>query len=158
MLVSETIKGIWKQRIRWAQGGQEVILRHWKVILSWCHRRIWPIYYEQWASLIWDYSWVAVTVYRFISARIIQELLIWFTFSSFALVFLCLIQLLTSIIIDSKYDNVLPYFAWAAWYPVIYWLLNAVIVMFALPRAIRSRMKGGYATWSSPDRGIRQTA
>lgn len=156
MLVPETISGIWKQRIRWAQGGQEVMLRHWRVILDWRHRRIWPIYYEQWASLLWAYSWVIVTVYYFIMANSIEELLIWFTFSSFALVFLSLIQLWTSLRIDSKYDNVLRYYLWAAWYPFVYWILNAMIVMFALPRAIRSRIKGGYATWTSPDRGRRK--
>ena len=145
MLVPETISGIWKQRIRWAQGGQEVILRHWKVILDWRHRRIWPIYYEQWASLFWSYSWVIVTVYYFITAKTIQELFIWFTFSSFALVFLSLIQLWTSLRIDSKYDNVMPYYLWAAWYPVVYWVLNTAIVMFALPKAIKSRKRGGYA-------------
>ena len=157
MLVPETIKGIWKQRIRWAQGGQEVIIRHWKVILDWRHRRLWPIYYEQWASLFWNCSWLIVTVYYFIVANTIQELLIWFTFSSFSLVFLCMIQLFTSLIIDSKYDNVLPYFLWGAWYPFIYWILNAMIVIFSFPKAVKSRIKGGYATWASPDRGIRKT-
>ncbi len=156
MLAPETISGIWKQRIRWAQGGQEVILRHWKIILDWRHRRIWPIYYEQWASLFWSYSWVIVTVYYFITAKTIQELFIWFTFSSFALVFLSLIQLWTSLRIDSKYDNVMPYYLWAAWYPVVYWVLNTAIVMFALPKAIKSRKRGGYATWTSPDRGQRK--
>lgn len=156
MLVPETISGIWTQRIRWAQGGQEVILRHWRVILDWRHRRIWPIYYEQWASLFWSYSWIIVTVYYFITAKTIEELFIWFTFSSFALVFLSLIQLWTSLRIDSKYDNVMPYYLWAAWYPVAYWVLNAAIVMFALPRAIKSRIRGGYATWTSPDRGKRK--
>lgn len=157
MLVPETIRGIWKQRIRWAQGGQEVILRHWRIILDWRHRRLWPIYYEQWASLFWNYSWVIVTIYYFIISDTIQELLIWLTFSSFSLVFLCLIQLFISVIIDSKYDNTFPYFLWGAWYPFIYWVLNATIVMFALPKAIKSRIKGGYATWTSPDRGIRKT-
>ena len=156
MLAPETISGIWKQRIRWAQGGQEVILRHWKIILDWRHRRIWPIYYEQWASLFWSYSWVIVTVYYFITAKTIQELFIWFTFSSFALVFLSLIQLWASLRIDSKYDNVMPYYLWAAWYPVVYWVLNTAIVMFALPKAIKSRKRGGYATWTSPDRGQRK--
>ena len=27
MLVPETIGGLWKQRVRWAQGGHEVLLR-----------------------------------------------------------------------------------------------------------------------------------
>lgn len=153
MLVPETIPGIWKQRIRWAQGGQEVMFRHWKIILDWRHRRLWPIYYEQWASLIWNIAWIFVTIYYFITANTIQELFIWFTFSSFALVFLCLIQLVVSLIIDSRYDNIFPYYIWGSWYPFIYWVLNATIVIFALPRAIKSRINGGYATWTSPDRG-----
>lgn len=157
MLVPETISGIWKQRIRWAQGGQEVIFRHWKVMLDWRQRRIWSIYLEQWVSLFWAYSWVVVAVYYFIMADTIYELLIWLTFSSFTLVFLSLIQLWTSLKIDSKYDNVLRYYLWAAWYPFVYWVLNAVIVMFALPRAIKSRIKGGYGTWTSPDRGRRKS-
>ena len=155
MLVPETISGIWKQRIRWAQGGQEVIFRHWRVMTDWRHRRIWPIYLEQWVSLFWSYSWTIVTIYYFVIADTIQELFIWIAFPSFALVFLSLIQLWSSLKIDNKYDNVLYLYLWAAWYPFIYWVLNAVIVMFALPRAIKSRIKGGYATWTSPDRGQR---
>ena len=27
MLVPETVGGLWKQRVRWAQGGHEVLLR-----------------------------------------------------------------------------------------------------------------------------------
>jgi len=155
MLVPETIKGIWKQRIRWAQGGQEVILRHWRILLNWKHRRIWPIYIEQWVSLLWSYSWVFVTIYYFVTATSVQELFIWITFSSFSLIFLSLIQLWISIKVDSPYDRILKYYLWAAWYPVIYWVLNAVIVVFAFPKAIKSRIKGGYATWTSPDRGNR---
>jgi biofilm PGA synthesis N-glycosyltransferase PgaC len=34
MLVPETLTGIWKQRIRWTQGGIEVLLRHWDIFLD----------------------------------------------------------------------------------------------------------------------------
>ncbi|MGG3467241.1 poly-beta-1,6-N-acetyl-D-glucosamine synthase [Neobacillus pocheonensis] len=156
MLVPETISGIWKQRIRWAQGGQEVMMKYWRILLDWRQRRIWPVYLEQWVSLIWSFSWVFVTIYYIFSVSTIQQLFIWITFSSFSLVFLSLIQLWASIKVDSKYDNITKYYLWAAWYPVIYWILNAFIVMFALPKAIKSRMKGGYATWISPDRGDRK--
>lgn len=157
MLVPETIKGIWNQRIRWAQGGQEVIIKYWSVLSDWRHRRIWPIYLEQWISLIWSFSWVFVTLYTILTASTIQQLLIWITFSSFALVFMSLIQLWVSIKIDSMYDDISRYYLWALWYPVIYWILNTFIVLFAFPKAIKSRVKGGYATWSSPDRGNRKT-
>jgi poly-beta-1,6-N-acetyl-D-glucosamine synthase len=155
MLVPETIKGIWKQRIRWAQGGQEVILRHWKILLDWRQRRIWIIYLEQWISLIWSLSWIFVTLYYFLTARTLSDLFIWFTFSSFTLVLLSLCQLWISLVVDSSYDKITGYYFWAAWYPIVYWILNALIVVFALPKAIKSRFKRGYATWASPDRGNR---
>lgn len=156
MLVPETISGIWKQRIRWAQGGHEVMLRYWRILFDWRQRRIWPVYLEQWVSLLWSLSWVFVTLFYFFTASTIQQLFIWLTFSSFALVFMSLIQLFVSIKVDSRYDNITKYYLWAAWYPVMYWILNAFIVIFALPKAIKSRVKGGYATWSSPDRGDRK--
>lgn len=156
MLVPETINGIWKQRIRWAQGGQEVVLRHWSVMLDWRHRRLWPVYIEQWLSLFWSYAWFFVTGYYFVIAQSIQEALMWLTFSSFFLVLLSLVQLGSSIMLDSKQDNIYKYFFFGAWYPFIYWILNAVIVIFAFPKAIKSRIKGGDAVWSSPDRGTRK--
>lgn len=156
MLAPETFKGIWKQRIRWAQGGQEVILRHWKILPDIRHRRLWPIYIEQWMSLFWAYSWVFVTGYLLFHADEIRQILIWLTFSSFVLVMLSMIQLLFSLFVDNKYDRVLKYFFFGAWYPSLYWLLNAVVVMFAFPKAIASRIKGGDAVWQSPDRGFRK--
>lgn len=156
MLAPETFKGFWNQRTRWVQGGQEVILRHWRIILDWRHRRLWPIFYEQLGSLFWTYSWFFVTIYHFINSNTVQELLIWLTFSSFYLVLLCLIQLFITATIDSEYDNIAPYLLWGAWYPFVYWFFNATVVAFALPKTIESRIKGGHATWTSPDRGNRR--
>ncbi len=154
MLVPETLKGIWKQRVRWAQGGQEVMLRHWKVLLKWKQRRIWIVYLEQWISTFWSFAWLFVTLMLLVIASSPQDMLFWFTFTSFSLVFMSLIQLFIALKIDSKYDNVKRYYMWAAWYPALYWIVNTVVVISAFPRAIRSRVKGGYATWSSPDRGL----
>ena len=148
--------GIWKQRIRWAQGGQEVILRHWKVILDVRHRRIWPIYYEQWLSLFWSYSWVFDDGYHLFVATSLKQMLIWLTFTSFALSccrWCSSCSRFPSIINTTMYANI---FFYGAWYPSLYWVLNAIIVMFALPKAIRSRIKGGDAVWTSPDRGNRK--
>jgi biofilm PGA synthesis N-glycosyltransferase PgaC len=156
MLVPETLSGLWRQRVRWAQGGQEVILRHWKVMLNWGHRRIWPIYIEQWLSLLWSYSWVVMIGYASITADTIQDALIWFNFSAFFLVMLALIQLLSSIFIDSRQDSVWRYFFFGSWYPFVYWIVNTLIVIVAFPKAILSRIRGGDAVWTSPDRGARK--
>lgn len=153
MLVPEKLGGYFNQRVRWAQGGQEVILRHWNVLLSWKSRRLWPIYLEQWASLLWSYCWVISLFYVFWFATKVQDLLIWFTLASFILVCLSVIQLLISMKIDSKYDDIRKYAFFVAWYPALYWMLNAAAAIVAFPKAIQARIKGGYATWNSPDRG-----
>ena len=155
MLVPETLSGIWKQRVRWAQGGQEVVIKHWDIFLDFRQRRIWPIYLEQIFSTLWSVVWLIVTIVFIFSATSFQQFLIWFSFSSFAMVLLSGIQLFVSLYNDARYDNVLSYFLWAGWYPTVYWMINVLIVIAAIPKAIRSRMKGGYATWSSPDRGSR---
>lgn len=156
MLVPETLSGIWKQRVRWAQGGQEVILRHWRILFSWKQRRIWLIYIEQWLSIIWAFCWLFVTLMLLFTADSLQEMLIWFTVTSFALVLISLIQLFLALLIDSRHNPVMKYYFWAAWYPAIYWMVNTAVVMAAVPRSIASRLKGGYAVWHSPDRGLKK--
>lgn len=157
MLVPETLLGIWKQRVRWAQGSQEVVLRHWDIFKDYRQRRIWPIYLEQILSTIWSLLWLIVTIYFIFRATDIKQLLIWLSFNSFTMVIMSCIQLYMSLLNDSKYDNVLKYYFWAAWYPTVYWIVNVFVVISAIPKSIRSTMKGGYATWSSPDRGSRSS-
>ena len=157
MLVPETLTGIWKQRVRWAQGGQEVIIRNWDVFKDWRQRRIWPIYLEQILSTLWSVLWMIVIIFFIFTATSIKQYVIWFTFTSFAMVILSTIQLFVSLYNDSRYDKVLKYYIWAAWYPTVYWIVNVLVVIAAIPKSIRSRIKGGYATWTSPDRGTRSS-
>lgn len=151
MLVPENLSGLWKQRIRWAQGGQEIIFRHFNIFKDWRQRRLWPIYIEQVCSTIWSFLWLIFTINIVINDN--PPAIFWFTFSSFSLAMLSLIQLFISIKTESKYDNIFKYYIWSAWYPVIYWAFNALVSIAALPKSIKSTLKGGYAVWSSPDRG-----
>jgi len=156
MLVPETLSGLWKQRVRWAQGGQEVIIRHWDIFKDWRQRRLWLIYIEQVLSTIWSLLWLSMTIYFIVAANSIENFMIWLTFSSFSLTMLNFIQLLISMKNDSLYDPIMKYYFWAAWYPSVYWILNVFVVIAALPKSIKSSFKGGgYATWQSPDRGER---
>lgn len=41
ILMPETLKGLWKQRLRWAQGGSEVLLRYLRHMFKWRSRRMW---------------------------------------------------------------------------------------------------------------------
>ena len=153
MLVPETLSGLWKQRVRWAQGGQEIIFRHWNIFRDWRQRRLWPIYIEQVLSICWSFLWIFITLIFLFVLNTKSALILWFTFSSFALSMLSFIQLFISIKNESSYDNILKYYLWAAWYPTIYWIFNALVTIAALPKSIKSTIKGGYAIWSSPDRG-----
>ena len=53
MLVPETIGGLWKQRIRWAQGGQEVLIRDFKKALKSFNPAFYMLLFEQIFSLLW---------------------------------------------------------------------------------------------------------
>jgi biofilm PGA synthesis N-glycosyltransferase PgaC len=66
-----------------------------------------------------------------------------------------MLQFAVSLLVDNKYDKHLwlTYF-WVIWYPVIYWVFNAMTVLVATPRGLTKKF-GKAATWASPDRGLR---
>ncbi|MFD3446791.1 poly-beta-1,6-N-acetyl-D-glucosamine synthase [Microbacteriaceae bacterium 4G12] len=154
MLVPETILGLWKQRVRWAQGGVEVLLRHWNIFLDWRQRRLYFVYIEQLCSIFWSILWVIFTVLVLFSATMSANLFSLFTLFSCILSVICIIQFFVSITFDTKYDKTLrKYYLWAIWYPVFYWYINTLVVVRSIPNAI-FRKKGAFAVWESPDRGI----
>lgn len=155
MLVPETLQGLWRQRVRWAQGGQEVMFRHIDIFTDWRQRRLWPVYIEQVLSTTWSILWLFISICLIIVNRNLLAFTNWITYTTFALATLSFIQLFVSIRHDAEYDNTGKSFIWAVWYPMIYWIINVFIVIAALPKSIRTRIKGGYATWKSPDRGQR---
>jgi len=56
VLTTETVRGLWRQRVRWSEGGAGVMLRNIKNVLDWKQRRIWPVYLEYFVSVFWAYS------------------------------------------------------------------------------------------------------
>ena len=55
MLVPETIGGLWKQRVRWAQGGHEVLLRDFWPTIKTKKLSLYILMFEQIASNTWVY-------------------------------------------------------------------------------------------------------
>ena len=156
MLVPETLKGLYKQRKRWAQGGQEVMFRHFNIFTSWKRRRLYPVLTEQLLSLIWVLCWLLLTLteifYLFYSA----ESYIPYLWKSQFLSVVCMIQFIVALNLEKRYDKtIFKYMVSAAWYPVVYWIINGVVSLSAFPKTIYSICrKKKLATWSSPDRGI----
>jgi len=157
MLVPETVKGIWKQRLRWTQGGIEVILRHMDIFLDWRQRRLYPIYIEQVLSVLWAILWfvsVIISIYQFVFLHEYISPILWI---GNYLSIICLMQFSVALYIERTYEkDILKFLLWAIWYPVLYWHINALLVIFALPRGLKilRKDKKQFATWESPDRGL----
>lgn len=166
MLVPETLKGIWQQRKRWAQGGIEVIRTHIDVWKYWRERRIWPVYLDYFLGIFWAYSFVICGILWMLRfglditgsgyAAYLPELgnpLISWKGSVISLI--CLLQFAVSILIDARYDKTLlrNYF-WVVWYPVVYWIFNALAAVVSTPIGLKRDMTTA-AVWVSPDRGIK---
>ncbi|WP_242860073.1 poly-beta-1,6-N-acetyl-D-glucosamine synthase [Desulfosporosinus sp. I2] len=154
MLVPETLAGLWKQRVRWAQGGIEVLIRHWDIWLDWKNRRLIPVYLEQIMSIIWSIAWLILFV--LIVVQILAGKLSFFPmfWQGQYLALLSLIQFVVAMLLDKRYDEkLLRYYLWAIWYPTFYWYFNAIVIVYAIPKTIFSK-RGKFATWDSPDRGL----
>ncbi|MCG3200529.1 MAG: Poly-beta-1,6-N-acetyl-D-glucosamine synthase [Gammaproteobacteria bacterium] len=159
ILMPETFKGLWRQRLRWARGGVEVLRKYWRDILHWRKRRIWPIYLEFLTSVVWAYVmmvvfvlWAAAQVAPLPAGLAVPALLPGWT--GVILGVTCLLQFAISLVIDSRYERGIGrYYFWVIWYPLAYWLLNVGTNVIALP-GVLMRGRSARARWVSPDRGV----
>lgn len=154
MLVPESVKGLFKQRKRWAQGGQEVMFRHASIFKSWRRRRLFPIFLEQAFSLLWVVLWLLLTVTELFKLTYDAGSYLPYLWKSQFLSVICMLQFTAAILLERQYDKeIMRNMIVAAWYPLFYWILSGLVAVCALPSTIKSR-GNKLATWSSPDRGI----
>ncbi len=158
----ETFKGLWKQRLRWAQGGVEVLRRHGSHLLKWRQRRFWGVALEYLASVLWAFSMLALILIYFTGLvvplppawRIASLLPQW---NGIVLGLTALVQFAVSLFMDHRYEpgrRFLRNYFWIIWYPLAFWLVSFLTTLAAVPKTLFSR-KPRRARWTSPDRGIR---
>ena len=156
VLMPETVTGLYKQRLRWAQGGAEVFLKYFKPGVRWSGRRFWPHLFEYSATLVWAYSMLGLIALRlFDPYLLLQPEFDWHILrsTSFIILCICMLQFTVSLFIDSNYERGLwRSFFWCIWYPIAYWTLNLITMTVAFPKAL-FRKRGQLAVWTSPDRG-----
>ncbi len=159
ILMPETLKGLWRQRLRWARGGSEVLKKYSRRMFSWTQRRMWPVYIEYGMSVFWAYC-MAMTVLVFLLGLVVplpenvvvHSLIPGWTGSILAAS--CLLQTLVGLIIDSRFEpRLYRMFFWLIWNPFVYWMLNAAVTLVGFPMAMM-RKPGRPAVWESPDRGV----
>ena len=159
ILMPETLKGLYKQRLRWAKGGIQTALKY---IPHLAHPRqmlMWPLLLEFMLSVVWAYSLLGLILIGIVG--LVVDLAPGWRYDLMpqwhgTLLFLtCLIQLLVGCVIDSKYDyRILRYFTDTVWYPVAFWTLGMITTVIAFPQML-FRHAGARARWVSPDRGIK---
>jgi len=156
ILMPETLKGLWKQRLRWAQGGAEVLLRYPHIFDYKKQRSMWLIYLEYFASILWAFALVGSVVLWIVGYTIdfplglnntsIYGMMLGMTF---------ILQFMISFYISSNYEKGLfRFYYWLIWYPIAYWMIIAAVSITGFIKAL-SRDREKLAVWESPDRGIK---
>ncbi len=160
ILMPETISGLWKQRLRWARGGSEVMIKYCNMFSAWKLRRMWPVYLEYFVSVAWSYTMATVFILWFMGKFIAMPPQFYVPtlipgWNGVILGMTCLMQFAVSLTIDSRYEtHISKYYYWMIWYPLIYWLINVLTTIVALPKTLLKE-RNKRATWISPDRGLR---
>ncbi len=156
ILMPETLRGLYRQRQRWATGGIQTVLRYTGQLLRPRHWRMWPVWAEYLASVLWAYAMFIVLLLALVQPWLPTEWQVGFLpeWRGMLLGLTCMAQMFVSLWIDRYYDReLLRYFVWTVWYPLAFWMINMFTTVIALPRAI-FRRSGKRAIWRSPDRGI----
>ncbi len=157
ILMPETIRGLFRQRLRWAVGGVQTILRYTPVLPHPRHVQMWPIYLEYLASVLWSYAMLFVLTIGLIEIVFPVDwdtVGFWPQWHGVLLGITCMLQMAVSLWIDRHYDRqIMRYLLWTIWYPFAFWTINMITTVLALP-IVLVRRAGERAVWRSPDRGV----
>lgn len=162
ILMPETLRGLYRQRLRWAQGGMEAFLRYLPDAFNWRKRRMWMVYLEFITSVAWAYVMITILLIWALGLFIELPPVLRFAtvmphWNGVVLGITCMLQFAVALVIDGRFERGLgKTYYWMIWYPVVYWVLNVLTCAVAAPRAIMRRRGGDTrGTWISPDRGLR---
>ncbi|TDN67016.1 poly-beta-1,6-N-acetyl-D-glucosamine synthase [Paraburkholderia sp. BL10I2N1] len=163
ILMPETLRGLWRQRVRWSEGGTTVMLTVFPALLK--QPRLLPVWINFVVSTCWAYA-VGIGILSWAEVSLLSHpgpnfLGFWPAIGLHphdwgqVLALTYLAQALTSAWMDERFERgIFRSLFWLVWYPLVFWIFQALSSIVGLPRAIwrLGRMRG---TWVSPDRGVR---
>lgn len=162
ILMPETLRGLWKQRLRWAQGGAEVLLKNIRSIWQWRYRYMWPLLIEFCLSAAWAFAFILTLLLALLGLvvelppglRVIGVVPPGFT--GLLLAWVCLMQFALSLFIERRYEDRLPQaLFWVIWYPLAFWMITLLTTLVSFPK-VMLKPRQLRARWTSPDRGIKR--
>jgi biofilm PGA synthesis N-glycosyltransferase PgaC len=161
ILMPETLRGLWKQRLRWAMGGAQALIKNIDALADPAQRSLWPLLLEMCASVAWAYAMlllVATWLLGFVLpggwVPVVRSPLSP-EGSGLVLGTACLLQFAFGTWLDRRCDRGAgKNLFWMIWYPIVYWVINSASTVVAYPKVLL-RGRGTRARWISPDRGFR---
>ena len=155
ILTPETLHGLWRQRLRWAMGGAQVMRKNIDIFWSQRSYGMRLLMLEMIASVTWCYLLAISSLVWLIRHFFMAEQFFPLATSGVILGVCCVVQFTAGAIIDRRYDErVMRDLIWSIWYPLAFWLLQFATTIVAYPLVLMRR-QGTPATWVSPDRGLR---
>ncbi|MDQ3616760.1 MAG: glycosyltransferase [Actinomycetota bacterium] len=151
MRVPTTLRGLWRQRSRWARGLAQVLRVHGpSVIGSYRARRLWPTLIEAVCSVLWAYMFTVLTLI-WVAALVLGAPLeavspfpaLW----GMVIATVAIVQLSVGALLDSHYErSIYASLGYVVFYPLVYWILMSVVTVVNTPRALLGR-RAEVARW-----------
>jgi biofilm PGA synthesis N-glycosyltransferase PgaC len=159
-LMPGTLRGLWRQRLRWAAGGAQIAISHFPDLLRPRGLRMLPVFVEYGLGVIWSYTMLVLCILWLVSwlpgLEPTEARRALFGDWGFALGMTFLIQATVAVGLERRTEpGIERTLYWIVWYPLVFWGLNAATVVVGLPKGIRA-LGRSHARWASPDRGVHQ--
>ena len=161
ILTPETLGGLWRQRLRWAEGGVQAIAISSAAMVRQRRLRLLPIWIDYVVSVAWAYAMLAGIVIWAVSSLFPVwtggplGFSLWPKWWGLLLAMTYFLQSAVSMQLDRRFeDKMFNSLFWVVWYPLVFWILQATAAVIGVPRAI-ARRHDARGTWVSPDRGMR---
>jgi biofilm PGA synthesis N-glycosyltransferase PgaC len=150
MQVPTSFARLWRQRVRWAKGLAQILRRHRGILFRSRFRRLWPVYIEACLSMFWAYCAILLFSFWAISYAAgylpigISPIPGWW---GMLIATMCLFQLLTGVVLERGYDrDVFRYFGFAVFYPIVYWMIMALVTTISTPIGLFGSLRPGQLT------------
>ena len=157
ILMPERLGGLWRQRLRWSEGGVAAVMA---TIPKAVRARRWPLLAVL-ANYVVSLLWAALIV-LFASVWLLDLVVdlenIDFnplpTWWGTVLAVTYLVQSLIGILLDARYEKGrVRFIFWIIWYPLLFWFLQTCAAVTGLLRYV-FKPKSKKGNWVSPDRGL----
>ena len=160
ILMPETLRGLWKQRLRWSQGGTQTVLMSTSRMLRTRYWRGWLVWGNYVTSILWSFA-ILSALGLWLLERLGLPLNTGFPTVSLLpawwgaiLTTTYLLQATVGLALERRFEKgLLRTILWLSWYPIFFWMLQAMTAVVAVPKAIKS-IYSPEGRWTSPDRGI----